>query len=715
MFQAIIAHRNRLKEKLFDIPRNVPIRRHRYVIASNFMFVFALAGHTTFSPFHWILGAPQTFFVNLLCIPLDVLCLYLNYRRRFGAAFGIWVSGMTLHTAMCSLVYGWASGFHYYILSLTVFVFIAPWKRVINGLLLLALMGIYIWLNAHGRLAPPAVDLSPMLETTAEIINILVNFNILGYLAYHYAQAAERTQNALEENENTLRTTLAASPVGIALVKHRQIFWANETLSEMMGYAKNEVMDRDTLRFFPRVEDMERFEHLAHSIGRSSIEVPDTRLTRRDGTTFPCHIKIRPVAPRDRAKGSIIVVLDMTEQKAVEQEKTALQAKVQRAEKMEVVGTLAGGVAHDLNNILSGILSYPELLLMNMTSQDPLRKPLETIKRSGEKAAAIVQDLLTLARRGVPSRRVADLNAIVEEYLGSPEQEKLAHYHPNVRFKTRLAPDLSRISGSPVHLAKTVMNLVSNASEAIIEGGTVTLETGNRHIATAVAGYEIIEPGQYAVLSVADTGQGISAKSLERIFEPFFTKKVMGRSGTGLGLAVVWGTVKDNRGYVDVSSVPGRGTRFDLYFPVTLELDAPEHKDSLADHMGHGEHVLVVDDVAEQRIIAGGMLEKLGYRAEAVAGGEEAVAWMRGKRSDLLMLDMIMAPGIDGLETYRRILKDHPGQKAIIASGYSETRGVAAVLELGAAGYLKKPYTLFELAKAVKNALTATGRPPSER
>ncbi|WP_319407246.1 ATP-binding protein [uncultured Desulfosarcina sp.] len=710
MYKAITAYRNQLREKLFSIPEKVPTRHRRYVIASNFMFVFALVGHSAFIPVHWILGAPLLFTVNLLCVPMDALCLFLNHRRHYTAAFGIWVTGVTYHASISSLAYGWESGFHYYILSLTVFVFIAPWRKLVNILLLCILMGIYIWLNTHGRMSPPDIMLTPTLKTAANVINIVVNFIVLGYLANYYTLAAEKTQNALEENEKTLKTTLAASPVGIALIKNREIFWTNETLSQMMGYGKNEPIERDARRFLPNVGDLEQFEHLAHEVGQPSIDVPDTRLIRRDKTTFPCHIKIRPIAPGDTTRGSIVVVMDMTEQKAAEREKAALRARFQRAEKMEMVGTLAGGVAHDLNNILSGILSYPELLLMDLTPENPMRKPLETIRQSGEKAAAIVQDLLTLARRGVPAQQVTDMNAIVQEYLASPEQAKLAHYHPTVRFDTRLIPGLFKVSGSPVHLAKTVMNLISNASEAISGGGTVTIETENRRIIIAYSGYEIIEPGEYAVLSVSDDGQGIPAESLDRIFEPFYTKKVMGRSGTGLGLAVVWGTVKDNGGYVDVSSVPGRGTRFDLYFPRTDQVALEKDADSLENHPGNGEHVLVVDDVEEQRIIATGMLKKLGYRADAVDSGKTALAWMRSHRSDLLMLDMIMDPGIDGLETYRQVLKDHPGQKAIVASGYSETQRVSAVLDLGASGYLKKPYTLFELAKAVGDAL----KEPSE-
>ncbi|MEJ2641006.1 MAG: response regulator [Desulfosarcinaceae bacterium] len=658
MTEHVAIYQQQLKHKLFGIPADLPSLHRRYFIASNFMFIFALVGHSAFIPIFWILGSFKVFLYNLLCVVLDAVCLNLNHRRWSGTAFGIWVVEVTVHTCLCTIAYGWSAGFHYYILSLSVFVFFAPWGKSVNIASLGTLMGIYIGL-----------------------------------------------ERALVESEKTLKTTLAASPVGIALIKDRQIHWANETLRQMLGYTDDESMDRNVLRFYPHLKEIARFEHLVREVGQPFIDVPDTHIVKRDQATIPCHIMIRPVTPGDDTKGSIVVIMDISEQKAAEREKQTLQLKVQRAEKMEAVGTLAGGVAHDLNNILSGLLSYPELLLMDLPVDHPMKTPLETIKRSGEKAAAIVQDLLTLARRGIATQKVIDLNAIVEEYLDSPEHAKLAHYHPMVGFETHLAADLHPICGSPVHLSKTVMNLVSNASEAITEAGMVTISTHNRHVASAQLGYEIIAPGDYTVLSIADTGQGISAENLERIFEPFYTKKVMGRSGTGLGLAVVWGTVKDHAGFVDVRSVPDQGTRFDLYFARTRQPAAHDDRRSIDDYRGQGEHVLVVDDVAEQRTIAVSMLEKLGYRAEALPGGEAAVDWMHDGRTDLLVLDMIMDPGIDGLETYRRILKDHPRQKAIIASGYSETKRMSAAMDLGAAGYLKKPYTLFELAKAVASAL----------
>jgi signal transduction histidine kinase/ActR/RegA family two-component response regulator len=398
----------------------------------------------------------------------------------------------------------------------------------------------------------------------------------------------------------------------------------------------------------------------------------------------------------------LTITRDISKWKKVEEDKKKLESKLQRAQKMEAIGTLAGGVAHDLNNILSGIVSYPELLLMDLPDDSDLREPLETIQKSGFKAAAIVQDLLTLARRGVSISEIVNLNKIISEHLETPEFEKIKQFHPGLEVEVNLAADLLNISGSPVHLSKTVMNLLSNAAEAMVDGGTTHITTENKYLDQPVGGYDEIEEGDYVLLKVSDSGIGISPEDKERIFEPFYTKKKMGRSGTGLGMAVVWGTVKDHKGYIDLQSIEGQGTTFTLYFPVTRE--------SLADDQttgktvatrGKGEKILVVDDVEEQRKIATLMLKKLGYDVNSVPGGEEAVQFLQDHSADLIVLDMIMDPGIDGLETYKQILDIHPNQKAIIASGFSETWRVKEALRLGAGAYVKKPYTIDKIGQAV--------------
>jgi CheY-like chemotaxis protein len=238
-------------------------------------------------------------------------------------------------------------------------------------------------------------------------------------------------------------------------------------------------------------------------------------------------------------------------------------------------------------------------------------------------------------------------------------------------------------------------------------GGRITITTANRHIEPQTRGYEEMPDGDYCVLTVRDTGIGISEEDRDKIFEPFYTKKKMGRSGTGLGMAVVWGTVQDHAGFIRVESKVGEGTVMRLYFPATREpVTASEDPPvDLERVRGRGETVLVVDDVAEQRAIARRMLETMGYRVAVAASGEDALAYLDTSPCDLVLLDMIMDPGIDGLETYRRMVAQRPGQKAIIATGYSETERVREAQSLGAGPYLQKPYTLEALGKSVRTEL----------
>jgi len=251
------------------------------------------------------------------------------------------------------------------------------------------------------------------------------------------------------------------------------------------------------------------------------------------------------------------------------------------------------------------------------------------------------------------------------------------------------------------------MNLVSNAAEATrSDGGHVALSTRNQYVDRPIQGYDEVEEGDYAVMTVTDDGIGIAPENQKRIFEPFYSKKVMGRSGTGLGMAVVWGTVKDHSGYIDLKSTEDQGTTIDLYFPVTRKVrEIDSDSQPIADYAGHGEMILVVDDIPDQRMIATRILTRLGYRVDSAASGNDAVAYMRNHRADLLVLDMIMDPGMDGLDTYREILKIHPGQKAIIASGFSENDRVREAMRLGARQYVKKPYTMQSIGMAVKAEL----------
>lgn len=383
-----------------------------------------------------------------------------------------------------------------------------------------------------------------------------------------------------------------------------------------------------------------------------------------------------------------------------------LEEKLKQSEKMELIGTLAGGVAHDLNNILSGLVSYPELLLMQLDKDSPLVEPISFIHDTGIKAAEIVQDLLTLTRRGILQTSVLSLNQLIHDYYNSSAHHRLERNFPKIYFKISLEPYLLNMNGAQSHISKVLMNLVMNAAEAVQTKGQVSIETFNRYVDLSMDKGDEIPEGEYVVLRVSDTGVGIGPVDIKRIFEPFYTQKKMGKSGSGLGLSVVWNVVKDLQGYIDVSSEKEKGTSFELYFKATrdrLENIADDFR--IESFKGDAETILVVDDVKGQRKIAQGCLKLLGYTPFAVSSGEKAISFLKKHPMDLLVLDMKMEPGMDGLETYKEVLKINPKQKAIIASGFSETKRVIEAKQLGVGQYIKKPYTLQKFALAIKKEL----------
>jgi PAS domain S-box-containing protein len=515
----------------------------------------------------------------------------------------------------------------------------------------------------------------------------------------------KKMETTLKESEAKFRALTESAPAAILIVVGEHFLYVNPAFELISGFTQEEAL---TMRFWEFVHpDMRKFvkeRGLARQRGQSSPARYELKALTKDG-----QVKWIDVAAASFKYGgqsaTLATAYDITERKLAERELREGQEKIARLQKMESLGLLAGGVAHDLNNVLSGIVSYPELLLLDLPENSRLRKPIETMQKSGHRAVAIVQDLLTVARGVATMKEPLDLNDIIREYLESPEFHELKEHHPAAKIKTNLDTDLLCISGSPVHIRKVVMNLVSNAAEAIEVNGTVAISTVNRYIDKPLRGYDDVRTGEYAVLAVFDDGSGISSEDLERIFEPFYTKKVLGRSGTGLGLAVVWNVVQDQKGYIDVQSTEN-GTTFELYFPITRETIADRESSlPIGDYKGAGETILVVDDVATQREIACAMLSVLGYKTTAVSSGEEAVDYLQAHTVDLILLDMIMDPGINGRETYERVIKIHPNQKAIITSGFAETDDVREAQRLGAGPYIKKPLTLEKIGFAIKDEL----------
>ncbi|WP_136807670.1 hybrid sensor histidine kinase/response regulator [Desulfosediminicola flagellatus] len=406
--------------------------------------------------------------------------------------------------------------------------------------------------------------------------------------------------------------------------------------------------------------------------------------------------------------GEIVMLYDdITTQKETETKNQAMELRLQRAQKMEAIGLMAGGIAHDLNNTLSAIIGYPDLLMLQLPEESQLRKPLTAIKQAGERASAVVADLLTVARGIATPQQEADINLLVQDFFQSEKMSKLQEEYPNILFEQYLAGDLPHIVCSSVHIMKCINHLAVNAVESINKCGKVIFATRIQIPNQSIINKFGLQPIPHSVLSISDTGPGMSTEDLEHIFEPFYTKRSMGRvSGTGLGLSVVWNIMEEHKGAVVVETDSKR-TSFDLYFP-TVPQKSIRHKNpeiTLTDLRGNGEKILVVDDEPQQRELAKKVLEHYGYKVECQPSGEDAISYLKTHSVDLIILDMIMTPGISGRQTYELVTHMHPNQKAIIASGFSESEDIRETLRMGAGNFIKKPYSIKELASCVKSEL----------
>lgn len=520
-------------------------------------------------------------------------------------------------------------------------------------------------------------------------------------------EEARRTKEALEKSEARYRLVAenVSDNIWIYDLKALRFSYVSPSVEGILGFTSEEAMDcrlediltPPSLAFVNKVFEEELTIAIQH-YDPSRSRTLELEQFHKNGSIVWTEVVMKFIYEHHQPTAILGVTRDVSERKR-------LQKELLKSQKMESLGLLAGGVAHDLNNVLSGIVSYPELLLTDLPADSELRTPLETMMKAGNRSVAIVQDLLTIARGVAIPKAPLNVNTLVSDYLDSPEFKKLKSFYPDIAFKVHLEDDLFPIKASEAHIQKMIMNLVANASEAVKKNGSVSISTGNRYLDEPLMGYEKIDIGEYTVLSVVDNGPGISPKDLEKIFEPFYTKKKMGRSGTGLGLSIVWNVTRDHNGYINLKSGE-TGTTFEFYFPITR--DTILLKDihlSLNSYKGNGEMILVVDDIDTQREISCKIMELLGYKCAAVSSGEEAVDYLKRNSADLILLDMIMEPGMNGYETYKRISGMHPGQKAIMLSGFSETDDVKKAQSIGAGQYIKKPVNIEKIGIAIKEEL----------
>jgi len=520
-------------------------------------------------------------------------------------------------------------------------------------------------------------------------------------LGSQIGQFVERTraEAALARSETTYRSLVEDSPFGIfRSTPDGRLLAVNPALVSMLGYeSAAELLERNMARDI--YVDAARRERLVEEITARGSLSTEAVWRRRDGKTITVRASGRVV--RDAA-GDVAyfnaLVEDITEHRLLEE-------RLRQAQKMEAIGRLAGGVAHDFNNLLTGILGSADLLLDTLGPDGAGRDEVAEIRKAAVRAADLTRQLLAFSRQQVLATRVLDLNALV------PNMEKLLKrlIGEHIELRTALAPELGAVQADPGQLEQVIVNLAVNARDAMPDGGRLTIETGNAQLdASYVEEHAPVRPGPYVLLAVTDTGTGMDAETKSHVFEPFFTTKDMGK-GTGLGLATVYGIVKQSGGYVWVYSEPGKGTAFKIYLPRVAETAPAEPaapRGAAPVSPGGSETILLVEDDDTVRALTRRLLAARGHTVLLASRGDEALelAERHGGRIHLLVTDVVM-PGMSGRELADQIVVRLPGIKVLFLSGYTDDAIVRhGVLEPGVA-FLQKPFSADALARKVREVL----------
>jgi PAS domain S-box-containing protein len=511
-----------------------------------------------------------------------------------------------------------------------------------------------------------------------------------------------RLESELQISEQRFEILSEAACEGIIIHENGRIIEANSRFLELFDYTHEELLQGIALEniFAPASRHI-----VSQFIEQGIVGSNEISGMRRDRSEFFVEIKYRPITYLNKPR-MVCVIRDISARVKAEEEKLSLQTKLAKASKLNALGLMAGSVAHDLNNILSGIVSYPDLLLLQMSESDKYYKQIKKIQAAGKRAAAVVADLVTIARGGASTKTVENINDILQNHLSSIEHlERLANF-PQAIIQTKLHKNLHNTCCSSQHLHKILLNLIGNALDVVGENGTIQIATENckfTHPLAKNTGQE--QNKDYVKLIIADNGPGIKQEDAEYIFDPFYTTKMMGKSGTGLGLSIVWNIVQDHNGWIEIKN-NNPGAIFEIYLPATSDSVCPvEDIHSQEALLGKGEKILLIDDEFEQNQIIGKALERMGYTTYSVTSGEAGIAFIETQPVDLILLDMMMGDGLNGRETFEKIQKIRPQQKAIIISGYAKTEDIQKAKELGISNFIEKPVTISKISAAIRQSL----------
>ena len=490
-----------------------------------------------------------------------------------------------------------------------------------------------------------------------------------------------------------------------------RILAASEAAARMLGYGRDELVSHNLADVVARMDEVKI--GLAVKAYEAGQQVAfDAVACRRDGAMIPCECDLYRISSQKQGPKQLYFLLTREGLEGRADSGDVMDAKLMRAERLEMAGTLAGQIAHDFNNLLTPLLAYPDLIRRELPAESSVLEYIDIMEKTASDMSRLTQQLLSLARRGHVGDEEVDVNSVVEQVVKLLQ----AATAPGITISMELADNLLPVRGGKDQLRRVVENLCQNAVDAMDENGCLMVRTENIYLDAPIGQYETVNLGEYVKISVSDTGAGIPPEIREQIFDPFFTTKRGGKvRGSGLGLSIVHGIIRDHKGYIDLETAVGKGSAFYVYLPVYR---SAKPKVEGMDLPRGNESVLVVDDDELQVNILVSLLQALGYKAMGVSGGEECVRMLRGEgyRFDLIILDMVLDGGMDGLETFEAIRKVVPQQKVILVSGFSKmARSVAKAQELGAGAYLRKPLTVERVARAVRDAIEETPKPQGGR
>lgn len=511
-------------------------------------------------------------------------------------------------------------------------------------------------------------------------------------------EVAERRKMelSLRESEERFRTLHNASFGGIVIQDKGEILDCNQGLSEITGYEFDELIGMDGFKLI--ASDWR--ETVMQNILADVEHVYEVEGIRKDGTIYPLQLQGRSIPHKGRTV-RVAEFRDITKRKRVEEEKVRLESHLHQAQKMESIGQLAGGVAHDFNNMLSGISGASELLEIALVGKEKELKFISMIRNATERASGLTGKLLAFSRKGKLLSTAVDLHGIIEDAIAILERS----IDKRIVIQTELNAEQYMVTGDPSQLQSGILNICVNARDAMPEGGSIHISTVNAEFNEEYCQTDNnFTPGKYIKLSIEDSGAGIPTELQSRIFEPFFTTKEVGK-GTGLGLAAVYGMVKEHHGNIRLYSEPGKGALFHLFFPAPDDVVPRKARQNEHVVLGSGT-ILVVDDEDIIRATASLLLENLGYKVLVAQNGKEALDIYRLKRDelDLIILDMVM-PIMDGRKTFDKIIEINPDAKVILSSGFAKNVNTTTMVNKGLAGVISKPFNQFELSKLIADIL----------